>query len=133
MSVRDRLQKLEKLLGSDSAEPDTLDRFILTVCRRNIDEESGLELILDCHVELMRRHDPEYYAKYKMITKNDAEIIIEAGEIEKLGDISGFTDFDPENDFPLYVDKHGVENKDRVRLYYGSEYWTDLTKNLPDR
>ena len=64
MLQQTRMERLEKLLGSESAEPDALDRFILTVCRRNIDEESGLELILDCHVELMRRHDPEYYAKY---------------------------------------------------------------------
>lgn len=62
-AVKARIEKLEKLYNV-SGELDTLDKFILAVCRRNIDEESGLELILDCHVELMRRHDPEYYAKY---------------------------------------------------------------------
>ena len=56
------------------------------------------------------------------------EITIEKADVEKLGDISAFEDFDPDTDFPLYVDEHAVENKDRVRLYYGNEFWNDLLK-----
>jgi hypothetical protein len=54
------------------------------------------------------------------------EYIIEEAEIEKLGDISGFQDFEPDTDFPLHVDRHGVENKDKVRLYYGAEFYNEL-------
>jgi hypothetical protein len=60
------------------------------------------------------------------------EITIEKHDIEKLGDISAFQDFDPEADFPIYVDRHGVENKNRIRIFYGSEYWNDLNRKAEE-
>ena len=56
------------------------------------------------------------------------EITIEKADVEKLGDISAFEDFDPVTDFPLHIDKNGVENRNRARIYYGNEYWNDLLK-----
>lgn len=66
--------------------------------------------------------------KVEAVEAVEQEIVIEQEEIEKLGDISDFQDFNSEEDFPLYIDKYGVENKDRVRLYYGCEYWNDLVR-----
>jgi hypothetical protein len=59
-------------------------------------------------------------------TDGFVEYEIAEADIDRLGDISAFEDFDPEVDFPLYVDRHGVENKDRIRLYYGAEFFQAL-------
>ncbi len=52
------------------------------------------------------------------------EFTIYRDELKSLGDISCFEDFDIEADMPLFIDRHGVETKDRVRLYYGDEFFT---------